>query len=162
MRRRPSVEPEGKFVKVIIKVSGACCSLIGSQKPPLQERCYSVRSRKQLVSALPTAADYFDGVVVPESLQSGIPSPAVCDDGGSILDSPLNERFEARCGDIRDPSEANAADGALAAHFCCNRHNGLAFRLPAANALPEPADIGLVDLDEVRQPITSWADHGVP
>ena len=80
-------------------------------------------------------------------------------DGRSRLDRALDERDQAVLGDIVDALQSNPPETLGVLDLDGDRDDRLGVGLPAEHAAFNPAQVGLVDLDQAGQSLAAGTDH---
>ena len=89
----PAVESKSVFIQIVVQVRTLYGSLVSSQQPSLQQRCDSVGQWQEVVTEVGGFAN--DLVLVAQSFQPVVSTPAIRMDLRSGLDHLLHSRFEA-------------------------------------------------------------------
>ena len=155
---RASIETERELVKVVVEMIFPNSALVGSQQPSFEESGDSVDTRQKLVGQFLAPADICDLVFIAVAAQIDVPFPPVGVNDRSRLNRFLNEWQQAALRDVIDSPQANAAHSSTV-FFHRDRHNELVFDLPSMQALFFAAQIGLIDFNASRQPITARPHH---
>jgi len=157
--RLASVEPEDKFVEVVVKMLRAHRPLMGSEYPAFEQRDGSVDPREQMLSRL---SPELNSTTMNEPLQFTVGVEPVGAYRASRFDRGSDEAMESGPVEIGDPSHANATD-ALAVLFSRDGDQCLLVGQTADSSFGlRSAPVGFIDFHDASQTITAWAHHRLP
>ena len=157
-RRLAAVEPERKFVEVIVQVILANGTLVRTQQPTLQKRDDRVHSWQQM-SALGLTA--LDEPIVKITLQTQVRRQAIGLHRAARFDHLSDEAMQTDLGQVRNTPETNPTD-AFAVRLDRDHDQGFVLCLSASPSGFFGSPIGFVHLDQAPQPIPARPDHRPP
>src|SRR2546426_5318731 len=156
-----TVKAERKLIQIVVQVLQADRTLVGSDQPALQQRDHQMHPGQEFGCRLLAPLQHRHSVSVSFHLQTGVSFPPVRVDHTAWLDGFSDEGLQAGGGGIPDPTQSDAADGPP--FFLAGYSNqSLCLRLPPANPLLQPTDVGLVHFHPTVEPITPRSHHGSP
>lgn len=154
-----AVEPERKFVKVVIQMRSLHTTLISSQQPPFEQCNNAVHLRQQVSTDSSLFSDNF--VCVALFGQSYIPFPSIRLDGAPRFHTFLYSPLQAMSRRIRYTPEPNPSDIAF-----FNLYHNNDQRLTRCSSTPLPwfftTHVYLIYLNRSRQTISSRSHHRAP
>ena len=160
MTRSTTVESKRKLVEIIVKMSGADGTLMGSQEPPLKQRRNEMNPGQQFVSRFWMIAQECDAMAVAMRLQPIVTQPPIGVYQTARFDDIVNKTLKTIGRRVRNTAQANATDPATAAGLFYGYDNQGLFERPAT---PNPSfvgtQVGLVHLDFAVQSVAVRPHH---
>jgi hypothetical protein len=156
--RISTIETEGKFIEIVVKVLMANGPLVGAQQPSFEERNYSMDPWEKFAWRLFVAAEKTHFVDIAVRFDRKIPSPGIGMHYATGLDGFSDEGNKAVGGSVRklfhsDPSYTPAI------FLSRNYYQRFVGLLAAAAAFLYATNVSFVDLDPTRKPFSPWSDH---
>jgi hypothetical protein len=159
--RGPAVEAEGELVQVLVEMAGSDSTLMGAEKPPLEQRGDEVDTGHDLMAELSALADVGD--LVPETIrgQPTVALPAVGVNNRAGFDALLHEAQEVWARGIVDRGET---DSSHAVAIFLGSHGDQGLRTGSASSYPFlfPSHVSLVHLDPPRESVSVRPNHRPP
>ena len=119
--RGPAVEAECELIQVVVQMIATDSPMMGTERPPLQQRDYQMNSRQEFTRRFFVPAKKGNLMRVALLSQPVIPEPSIGVNNATGFDGVFDEFSQtvSRC--IWNPSHANAAD--TPAFLLSSNHN---------------------------------------
>jgi len=134
-------------------------SLMGAQQPSLQQSRHPVAVGQQVGSNIGIFTHDFMNVA--EAIQLVVSLPFIGTNHTGRCHSLLDSWFQTSSRSIRYSLKPNPAN-VVSIHLCCYYHKCLALGSTTTSPRLLPANVGLINLDRAREPISSRPDHRAP
>jgi len=134
-------------------------SLMGAQQPSLQQSRHPVAVRQQVGSNIAIFTHYFMNVA--EAIQSVISLPFISTNHTARCHSLPDSWFQTSSRSIRYSLKPNPAN-VVSIYLCCYYHKCLALGSTTTSPRLLATNVGLINLDRAREPISPGPDHSTP
>ena len=149
--RRAAVEPERKFVEIVVQIFVADGSLMGSQEPAFEQGYHTMDMGKQMFANRLTTLDL---PIVEVAFQTQVGRQSVGANRTARLDGLDNKSVQSFLRQIGNPTQPNSP------HFStvqldAHDHQGFFLGRSANHAFFRTAPVGLVDLHQTPQAVST-------